>query len=648
MNQPTSTTTLYPTKYSLPAPGTATEATQRANRSLAELLPISDSKDFEDARRGLIACLENPAIRDKKGRAVLDVAAFDFLGGPAPNTVNPSLWRQAKLNAIHGLFEVADGVYQVRGYDISVMTVIRGEKGWIVVDPLLTEETARAAFALVEEHLGARPITAVLITHTHSDHFGGIRGIVSERQVRSGATRIIAPEGFVEYAVRDLVLAGNCMARRAMYQFGLLLPRSAAGLVDAGIGKEAARGTRSFMEPTELISQTGQKVAIDGVEFVFQMVSGSEAPAEFTFYLPGARALCMSEVACRTMHNILTLRGAHVRDPLLWAHYIDEAIALFGDEVEVVFACHNWPEWGNDNANRYLREQRDIYKYIHDQTLRLANAGYTPIEIAERVVEPGFLKRSFSARGYYGTLNHNVKATYQKYYGYFDGNPANLDPLEPAEAAKRYVEAMGGSVAVLDKAWRSFEKGDYRWVATLLGHLVFAAPDNSDARLMLASTYEQLGFQAESTIWRNIYLTGALELREGVTPVGVGVGELNPDIVKAMGVEELFELFAARLDPARAAGTRLLVDFQITDLDETVRVTLENGVTNHSRGKTYSESADATIWLARADLVAFATGRLGADDAAGENLVIEGDASAFPRFLEMHDSFDLWFNIVTP
>jgi len=632
--------------YALPEPGTATDATKAANAKVAQNLPISDQADFEKANKGLIATLDE-AITTDDGRVVMNTAAYDFLDGPAADTVNPSLWRQGQLNAIHGLFEVTDGVYQVRGYDISLMTLIRGEAGWIIVDCLITMETAKAALKLAMEHLGERPISAVLITHTHADHFGGSRGILTEELLVNGGIPIIVPEGFTKYSVSEAVLAGNQMARRAMYQFGLLIPPGPAGHVDSGIGKTNAKGSRSFVIPTTEISQTGETLTVDGVEIVFQIASGTEAPSEFVFYIPQYKALCMSEVTCRTMHNILTLRGAEVRDPLLWADCIDESLDLFGDDVEFFFASHNWPEWGNQNIRAYLEEQRDIYRYIHDQTLRLANTGYTPREIADEVEEPEMMKRSFSVRGYYGTLNHNVKATYQKYYGYFDGNPVNLEPHPPVEEGKRYVQAMGGAEAVLENAWAAFEEGDYRWAATVLNHLVFADPANQTAKEMLASTYEQLGFQAESVIWRNIYLCGAKELRDGVSP-RKGVGGVNEDIVRAMPVRDFFNLFAVKLDPAKAKDVTRVINFELTDSNERIMVTVNNQVENNKPG-AWSEAPDLTVSLTRLALNDIAYGRSPIDDAIENGSVtVDGSVDMFKAYLELHDSFNLWFNIIEP
>jgi alkyl sulfatase BDS1-like metallo-beta-lactamase superfamily hydrolase len=429
----------------------ATEHSRRANDAVAASLPLADRGDFEAAARGLIERDPDLVIRADDGRVIWNMKAFDFVQGEAPPSVNPSLWRQAQLNNHYGLFEVADGIYQVRGYDLSNMSLIRGRTGWIVVDPLTSRETATAALAMARKHLGDDPIVAVILTHSHIDHFGGIRGVVSEEDIASGKIRVIAPHGFVEEATSANVLAGVAMGRRSSFMYGFDLERGPRGHVDSGLGKSPARGEFGVLPPTDVIDRTPQPMEIDGVRFVFQYAPESEAPAELTFYLPDHKAFCGAEVVSRNLHNLYTLRGAKVRDALKWSGYIGEAIDLFGD-AEVLFASHHWPTWGNENIIDYLKKQRDTYKYIHDQTLRLANAGYTSQEIAEQLELPESLRTSFPNRGYYGTVRHNSKAVYQWYFGWYDGNPAHLDPLPPAAAATKYVEFMGGAAEVLKKA----------------------------------------------------------------------------------------------------------------------------------------------------------------------------------------------------
>ncbi|HEY6130733.1 MAG TPA: alkyl sulfatase dimerization domain-containing protein, partial [Halioglobus sp.] len=505
----------------------ATASTQRANAKVREELNLGDQRDFEDASRGLIATPPALRIEGPNQTAIWDMPSYRFEQGDAPDTVNPSLWRQAILNNHHGLFKVTDGVYQLRGFDVSNMSLIEGETGWIVVDPLTTRETAGAAIAFAREHLGDKPVSAIIFTHSHLDHFGGVLAVL----VAGENTEIIAPQGFMEEATSENVIAGTTMGRRAMYMYGSQLEHSARGHVDSALGKSPAPGSPGIVAPTRTITTTGESLRIDGVDFIFQNAPGSEAPAELTFYLPQHKAFCGAEVVTHTMHNLYTLRGAQVRDARKWSQYIDEAIGLFPD-AEVLFASHNWPIWGNAAIIDYLKKQRDGYKYIHDQTLRLASQGYTPREIAEELRMPASLRESFPNRGYYGTLKHNAKAVYQRYFGWYDGNPANLDPLPPAEAATHYVKMMGGADAILRQAQTDFDNGEYRWVAELLNQLVFAQPDNTAAKSLLAQTYDQLAYQSESAPWRDVYLTGALELRQGAPKAGLGIADAG-DLLRA-------------------------------------------------------------------------------------------------------------------
>ncbi|HXI85938.1 MAG TPA: alkyl sulfatase dimerization domain-containing protein, partial [Parvularculaceae bacterium] len=550
--------------FVLPAPGEATQVTREKNAALAKELPLGDQQDFEDARRGFLGAIEGGVIKAETGKVVWDQSRFDFLKGPAPASVNPSLWRQAQLNAVHGLFEVTDGVYQLRGYDLSVMSLIRGDTGWIVIDPLLTKETARAALALANKKLGARPAKAVIFTHSHVDHFGGVRGVVSDDDVKSGRVRIIAPEGFEKAAIGENVLAGNAMARRAGFQFGAALAPAPSGLVDSGIGKTISTGIVGFMAPTETVKATGEKLTIDGVDFEFILAPDTEAPAEMMFYLPQKKALCVAELATTTDHNLLTLRGAKVRDALAWSRTLDTALTMFGDDAQVLFASHGWPVWKNDRVKTRLEHHRDLYRYIHDQTLRLANEGYTMNEIADAIGAPDFVKSDFSVRDYYGTIAHNARATYQRYFGWWDGVPAHLDPLPPAEEAKHYVALAGGAGNMIANAEGAFKKGDYRWVVTVMNDLVFADPSNRQAKNLLAAAYDQLGFQTESAIWRNYYLEGAKELREGVDKSDKS--ELaNPDFIKAVPTPDYFDALAIRLDPDKAKEATIIINFVFSD-----------------------------------------------------------------------------------
>ena len=499
-------------------PKPATEATKAVNRAFLERLDFSDRQSFEDAKRGFIASLDPITIpHDAGNRAAFDLEAAKFLGNDAPDTANPSLWRQAQLNANHhGLYEVVDGIYQIRSFDIANMTLIRGDTGWVIIDPLTSTESSRAGLQLANEKLGQRSVKAVIITHSHADHFAGVLGVVTHEQVASGEVAMVAPEAFVDEALSENVLAGNVMNRRATYMYGNLLKPSETGFITTGLGAALSMGSTGFIVPNDIITETGETRNLDGVEIEFQMTPGSEAPAEMVFYFPQFKALCMSEITSHHLHNVYTPRGAQVRDAYAWSDQINESIELFGDRLEVEFASHHWPIWGQDKVIDYLTKQADTYKYIHDQTLRLANLGYTKEEIAEQVRLPKSLDTEFYNRDYYGTVHHNTRAVYVKYLGFFSGNPATLYQHAPVAQAKRYLEFMGGSDAVVEKAKTSFEEGDYRWVAEILNHVVMAEPNHFEGRALLADTLEQLGYQSESGPWRNFFLCGALELRHGL------------------------------------------------------------------------------------------------------------------------------------
>ncbi|HKJ25134.1 MAG TPA: alkyl sulfatase dimerization domain-containing protein, partial [Myxococcota bacterium] len=568
-----------------PAPGAGdadsghadpTPRTAQANAAVLDALPFEDDADFAAARRGFVAAREDPVIRDAQGREVWNVDDFDFVEGDAPASVNPSLWRQAKLNGMHGLYEVTPGIWQVRGYDLANMTFVAGDLGWIVIDPGTTIETGRAALDLANEQLGERPVTGLVYTHSHIDHFGGARGVLPD----PGDTPVIAPEGFVVEAVSENVLAGTTMSRRASYMFGFLLHRGARGHVDSGLGKASTPGTFSLVAPTRFVDHTPTEITVDGVRMVFQNTPGAEAPAEMMIWLPEKHALCGAENVSHVLHNLYTLRGAKVRDALRWSNYIQDTIDRFGGEVEVLFASHHWPTWGNAEIVEYLKRQRDAYKYLHDQTLRLANHGETMIEIAEQLELPERLARDFALRGYYGTVNHDAKAVYQHYFGFFDGVPAHLNPLPPAEAAVHYVEFMGGGEALLAKARASYERGEYRWVAEVVNHLVFAEPENAEAKALLADAYDQLGYQAESGPWRDFYLTGAKELREGRVPLPFETTG-SSDIVAAMPSDLFFDALAVRLNGPKAEGEAMTLNFVFTDVGETHVVWVENAVLHH-------------------------------------------------------------------
>jgi len=628
-----------------PIPQT-THVIAEANAAVRLRLPFGDTEDFDDARRGLVGSLSDAVVRGTDGRVVWDADAYGFLDAECPDTVNPSLWRQGQLNAIAGLFEVTEGIYQVRGLDLSNMTIVEGDTGVLVIDPLISAETAAAALALYREHRGERPVTGLLYTHSHIDHFGGARGVVSEEDVASGRIPVFAPEGFLEHAVSENVYAGGAMSRRATYMYGALLPKGPSGQVGAGLGQTTSLGTVSLIPPTVDITHTGQEETVDGIHMVFQMTPGTEAPAEMNFYFPGHRALCMAENATHNLHNVLTLRGALVRDPRVWSSYLDEAIELFGDRADVLFAQHHWPRWGRERIVDFLAKQRDLYGYIHDQTLRLLNKGYTGSEIAESFELPPSLEREWHCRGYYGSLNHNVKAVYQRYLGWFDGNPAHLWPHPPQAAATRYVALAGGADALLANAREAFEQGDYRWVAEVVNHLVFADPGNADARELQARALEQLAFGSENGTWRNFFLMGALELREGVS--GTAAVTAPPDIIRNLSAEQLFDVLAIRIDGPRAGDRRITLHWRFTDTDEDHRLTLEHGVLTQRRG-TSASAVDATVNIERAALDEVLAGSASIEDiTASGRLRVEGDAAKLGELLGLLDAPDPSFAIVTP
>ena len=630
-------------------PKPASEHTERAQTAVRESLPFADRRSFENARRGFIASIDPITIgHDHAKRPAFDLAPLAFLEGEAPPSANPSLWRQAQLNAQHhGLFEVTDGIYQIRSFDIANMTLIRGNIGWIIIDPLTSSETSRAGLALANEHLGERPVVAVIHTHSHADHFAGVLGVVTADQVESGAVQVIAPEHYVNESLSENVLAGNVMNRRATYMYGTLLPPSPTGFLTTGLGAALSMGSTGFVIPNDFVCATGETRNIDGIEFEFQMTPGTEAPAEFVFYLPQFKALCMSEITSHHMHNVYTPRGAQVRDALAWSAQINESMELFGERLEIQFASHHWPIWGREEALAYLKKQRDLYKYIHDQTLRLANHGYTMNEIAEQIRLPDVLGKEFANRGYYGTLHHNARAVYVKYLGYFDGNPAHLYPLPPRETARRYVEFMGGADAVVAKAGESFAVGDYRWVAEVLDHVVMADPSNGDAKALLADTLEQLGYQAESGPWRNFFLSGALELREGLPQTGTRFAA-SEGMARGMPLQNLFQTMAVRLNGPKADGVELALNLDFTDIGKRYLLCIENAVL-HAFPDRNAEAPDATLRLTSLDFKRMMMGlTTGAELIDAGRLEIDGDASALAGLGALFDSFERRFPIVTP
>jgi len=610
------------------------------------LVAADDRKDFDFAERGFIATLKDPVIKHPSGRTAFDLSSYKFLEGPAPQTANPSLWRQAQILTKHGLFKVMDRIYQVRGFDVSTVSFIDADAGWIVVDPLTTVEPARAALELVNAHVARKPVLAVIYSHSHVDHYGGVCGVTTPEDAASGKVKIIAPEGFLEHAVSENIIAGPAMLRRARFQFGATLPRNGEGEMTSGLGPCPSAGSMSLIAPNLLITHTGQEVTVGDVTMVFQLTPGTEAPAEMNFYVPRMRAVFMAENANLTMHNLLPARGALVRDSKAWADYLTESIRLFADKSDVMFAAHGIPRFGRDEIAAFLTSHRDAYKFLHDQTVRLMNSGYTASEIAEVLKLPDVLARQWFNRGYYGTMSHNSKAVYQRYLGWYDANPANLNPLPPEPAAKRYVAAMGGAAAVLGLATKAEAEGDLRWAATLLNHLVFSDGDNKAARNKLASVYTRMAFESEAGTWRNIYLTGAQELRDGVVqlpPMG-----MNIDVLQATTTSMLLDFLAVRINPEKAAKRAFKINIELTDRREKHLVSVENGVLIHETG-VMDSAAGLSLRLKRPELLALLmagvpiAARIQSGDVAAD-----GDPALFDALAGLIEPFTPNFAIVTP
>jgi alkyl sulfatase BDS1-like metallo-beta-lactamase superfamily hydrolase len=606
-------------------------------------LPLHDTRDFDDADRGFIAALSPCVIKAADGRVVWDNDAYSFLGGSAPTSVHPSLWRQSTLAAKQGLYQVVPGIYQVRGFDLSNITFVEGDTGVIVIDPLVSTEVAAAALDLYRTHRGGdRPIVAVIYTHSHVDHFGGVLGVTSQADVDSGAVAVLAPEGFVEHAVQENVYAGPAMTRRATYMYGTLLARGPQDQVGCGLGQATSTGEVAVIVPTVDIRTTGETHTIDGVEIEFQMAPGTEAPAEMHFYFPRFRALCMAENATHNLHNLLTLRGALVRDPHAWSGYLTEAIDTFADRADVVFASHHWPTWGRERIVEFMSLQRDMYSYLHDQTLRLLNQGYTGVEIAEMFQMPPALEQAWHTHGYYGSVSHNVKAVYQRYMGWFDGNPARLWPHPPEALAPRYVEAMGGIDRVVELAGAAFDSGDYRWAATLLDHAVFTDSGHAAARRLYSDTLEQLGYGAENATWRNFFISGSTELRDGNFGTAGSVASMS--LLSQLTPEQIFDGLAIRVNGPRSWDLDIALDISFADLGANYRLRLRNGVLVYRKIPADSVTATVTVKLdSKVRLLLVAIG-----DFSSAGLEISGDQTALQSFLGVLDSPDTNFNIVTP
>ena len=630
------------------APKGPEPATLKANAELAKTLPFANRQDFDDAMRGFVGTIPDALVPGTGPRPAWTMKPYDFLKQSEPaDSVNPSLWRQAQLNAIHGLFKVTERVYQVRGFDIANMTIIEGDTSLIIIDVLLTTETARAALELYYQHRPKKPVGTVIYSHSHGDHFGGVKGVISEADVAAGKVQVLAPAGFVEAVAGESVMAGTAMSRRAQYQFGPLLPPGPRGHVDTGLGKKAAGGTVTLIAPTGTIDKTMEKRVIDGVEIIFQLAPGSEAPSEMLMYFPQFRVLDMAEDVTHNMHNLYTIRGSEVRDGNLWSRYISEAMETFGDKSDVIIAQHHWPVAGQARVVALMKKQRDMYKFINDQSLRLLNLGYTPGEIAETLHMPASLEQEWSARGYYGTLRHNAKAVYQKYLGWYDGNPADLDPLPPTENARKTVEYMGGADAVIARARGDFAKGEYRWVASAMNQVVFADPANRAARELGADALEQLGFQAEAATWRNAYLVGAMELRNGVPKIP-GNNTANADTLKALNNEMFFDFLGVRLNAAKAEGKTMVINWSFTDSNQRIALNLDNSALTYVAGKQ-APNADATVTLARGTLDAVTLQRTTFPDAVKAGLVkIDGDPRKLDELMSMLDTFKVMFEVVEP
>ena len=630
------------------SPKDATAPVVTRHAATLKALPFSDTRDFEEASRGFLGTIDHAKITSETGRVVWSLEPYGFLSmADAPPTVDPSLWRQSRLNMHHGLFEVLPGVYQVRGLDIANMTLIEGDKGVIVVDTLTSIEGARAAMELYFQHRGKRKVAAIIFTHTHTDHWGGARGVLDDETLAKGSVPIIAPNLFMEHAVSENIIAGPAMLRRAQYQFGPFLAKGPRGQVDCGLGKSMAAGSVALIRPTDLIMETGDKRTIDGVEFEFQMAPNSEAPAEMHFFVPRYKLLNLAENCTHNFHNLLPFRGADVRDALAWSKYLGEALQIWGGKADAMCGQHHWPVWGRDRIDTMIRQQRDLYKFAHDQTIRLMNHGLTANEIAETIKLPASLDGAWHARGYYGHIRHNVKAIYQKYLGWYDANPVNLDPLPPVESGRKYVEYMGGAEAILERAAKDFANGGFRFVAQALSHLVFAEPDNQRARTMLADTFEQLGYAAESATWRNAYLFGAQELRQGM-PKAPARAPMLRETLAALRTGQLWDVLGIRLNGPKAEGKRIVLNWSFSDTGETFILNLENCVLSYVAGAQAAD-ADAGFTLARATLDEVIAKQTTFPDAvAAGRIKFSGDPMKLGELMALMDEFPRMFEIVEP
>lgn len=627
----------------------ATAATRQANHAQQDQQPLDDVQAFDDAQRGFMAPLGQRSITNDQGRVVWTLAGYDFLDrADAPDTVHPGLWRHARVNMANGLYRVTDRLYQLRGFDISNMTVIEGDTGLIVIDPLISTEVAAAAMALYVEHRPRRAIVAVIYTHSHVDHFGGVRGVIDEADVQAGRVSVWAPAGFTEAAIGENVMAGNAMSRRAHYQFGHLLPLGERGQVDAGLGKGVSTGTVTLIPPTHLVVQPVERHTVDGIDIVFELTPETEAPSEMIMHYPGLRVLNMAEISSQNFHNLLPMRGALVRDALAWSKYLGRALQKYADQSDVLIAQHHWPVWGTPAVREFLDQQRSAYKYVHDQAVRLLNHGHSAADAAEAIELPASLRKQWHTHCFYGCLRHNVKAVFQRYIGHYDGNPAHLEALPPVPAASKTIDYMGGADAVLQRAQADYDRGEYRWVAQVASQLVFADAANQAARHLGANALEQLGYQSESATARNAYLQGAAELRHGV-PQLPGVRAASPDLVRAMTLEQYFDYLAVRLNGPRAQGKHIVLNWQFTDTGEQLVLRLRDGVLATDLA-TQHPAADATLVLTRATLDRISLQQLSFAEALAQGLIRAQSGSPQPlaELLGLLESFSPVFPMVEP
>lgn len=626
----------------------ASKYTAAHQEELQASLPFSDQLDFSLVEKGLIKRPEKLSIKDEQGNIVWELGNYQFLlDNNDIKTINPSLLRQAKLNMAYGLYQVTDRIYQVRGYDLANITFIKGDTGWIIFDPLLTAATSKAALALVTQELGKFPVKAVVYSHAHADHFGGVKGVVTQAQVDAGEVEIIAPRGFMEHAIKENVLAGNAMTRRATYQYGNALEKGAKGQVDAAIGKGLSTGYIGLIAPSREILADEETIIVDGIEMVMQNTPGTESPAEMNTYFPQFKTLWLAENVTGTLHNIYTLRGAEVRDSQGWSKFINQVIHRFANDSEVMFASHSWPRWGKEYIVEVLEKQRDMYGYLHDKTLNLANKGVTINEIHNQLTVPDVLAHQWYNRGYHGSYSHNVRGIINKYLGFYDANPANLNKLSPAESSIKYVELMGGADNILDKAEIAFNKGEYRWVAELLNHLIFAQPDNVKAKYLQANTLEQLGYQAENAGWRNSYLAAAFELRHGI-PKKAKATKVGPDIIKAMSTELIFDFLGVRLNTEKALSHQFKINFIFPDRQEKFLVELRNAHLNNIEN-VQDKQAQLTVTINRQDLDLLLLKQQSFEQLiTSGKMKLEGNGKVLGKLFTMMDEFPFWFNIVTP